>query len=53
MPDKDKTLLEEVNEYANLWKDSASWVTASKARVNTSSNSQSNIKYKNKLQKEK
>jgi hypothetical protein len=47
MPNKDKNLLDEVNEYANLWNDSASWVTAPRAKVNISSNS----KYKNKLQK--
>jgi hypothetical protein len=47
MPNKDKNLLDEVNEYANLWNDSASWVTAPRAKVNISSSS----KYKNKLQK--
>ena len=51
MPNKDKALLDEVNEYANLWNDSASWVTTSGAKVNISSNSQSKTKYKDKLQK--
>lgn len=44
-----KTLAEDFNDYESMWKDSASWVTASGNKINSSNNTKN--KYKEKLQK--